>query len=114
MLNEGIVVNSDRTLIKSEMIRRLQELGRTTPDGLERAVFESLTGGRREDIDWDVEDNKAGYYLWTKTFDGLVTELIEDGYLLVEDAPEGKQLVAPEPEPGLDVSQLVYPRPSEA
>jgi len=111
MLNEGIVVNDDKTLVKSEIIRQLARLGRTTPDDLERAVFKALTGGTRSEIDWDIEDNKAGYFLWTKTFDGLITELDEDGYLRVEDSLEGKYLVGTELGEGLEVSQLVYPSP---
>jgi len=112
MLNEGIVVSDDKTLVKSEIIRQLNRLGRTTPNDLERAVFKALTGGTRDEIDWDIEDNKAGYFLWTKTFDGLITELDEDGYLGVEDSLEGKFLVNTAADEGLEVSQLVYPTPS--
>jgi hypothetical protein len=110
MLNEGIVFNDTRTVMKSEMVRQLGRLGTTTPEELERAVFESLTGGRRTDIDWDVEDNKAGYFLWVKAFDGLITELAEDGYLRIEDRGDGAHsLVLAETDQGLDVSQFVYP-----
>lgn len=109
MLNEGIVTNNSKTSIKSEMVRQLWTLQRTTPDELERAVFETITGGKREDIDWEVEDNKAGYFLWTKTFDGLISELEEDGYLSVEKEGEGSVLVAAEKDPDTDISQFVYP-----
>jgi hypothetical protein len=114
MLNEGIVTNSSRSLLKSEMIRQLQKQGRTTPDLLERAVFQALTGGKREDIDWDLEDNKAGYFLWTRTFDDLITELEEDGYLRIEGEGSEHEIVAAEVDPPLDVSQLVYPGPPGA
>ncbi len=61
MLDEGIIVNDTNTLMKSEMIKQIRELGPTDPDTWERAVFESLTGAKREDVDWGVEDNQAGY-----------------------------------------------------
>ena len=110
MLNEGILLNDSATLMKTEMVRELWRLRETTPDELERAVFERRTGSTREDIDWDVEDNKAGYFLWTKTFDGLLTELVEDGYLTVEKTDEGGSLLkAAEVDPALDMSQFVYP-----
>jgi hypothetical protein len=111
MLNEGIVTGDSKALVKSEMIRQLHKQQRTTPDALERAVFEALTGGRREDVDWEVEDNKAGYFLWTKTFDGLISELQEDGYLVVEKEGDGSVLVPTDKEPDIDVSQMNYPKP---
>jgi hypothetical protein len=112
MLNEGVLTNDSKILLKSETVRQLRRLAHTTPDELERAVFEALTGGKREEIDWDVEDNRAGYFLWTKTFDSLITELIDDGYILVKEEGEGNVLVAAETDPNLDVSQLVYPSDS--
>ncbi|MFH1842751.1 MAG: hypothetical protein ABIF77_06050 [bacterium] len=111
MLNEGIVFNDDKTVVKSEIIRQLARLGRTTPDDLERAVFKALAGGTRDEIDWDIEDNKAGYFLWTKTFDSLISELDEDDYLGVENSLEGKHIVGIELDQGMEVSQLVYPPP---
>ncbi len=75
-------------------------------------MFTALTGGKREDIDWEVEDNKAGYFLWTKTFDSLITELEEDDYLVIEQEGEGSVLVATENEPDISVSQLAYPKDS--
>ncbi len=84
MLNEGNVIESSKSRIKSMMIRELQRLGSTTPDLLERGVFVALTGNRREDVDWKFEDNQAGYYMWLRSFDQLVEELIEDGYITME------------------------------
>lgn len=84
MLNEGNVIEGSKSRIKSMMIRELQRLGSTTPDLLERSVFVALTGNRREDVDWKFEDNQAGYYTWLRSFDQLVEELIEDGYITVE------------------------------
>jgi hypothetical protein len=106
MLNEGLIVNDTKALVKSEIVKQIRHLGSTTPDGLERAVFESLVGHTREEVDWDVEDNQAGYYTWLKTFDGLVSELIEDGYILAEEAG---CLVATEEEPVSEYSHVVYP-----
>jgi hypothetical protein len=114
MLNEGIVINDSAVLVKSELLRQLWRLKRTTPNGLERAVFEALTGGKREDIDWSVEDNKAGYFTWIKTFDVLIGELVEDGYLTVEREDEGRVLVATAKEPDLGISQVAHPSPSES
>jgi hypothetical protein len=111
MLNEGIVTSDSKALVKSEMVRQLHELKKATPDELERAVFTAITGGSREDIDWEVEDNKAGYFLWTKTFDGLITELEDDGYLVVEKEGDGSILAATEKQPDMEVSQMNYPKP---
>ena len=110
MINEGIITNDTKTLVKSEMIRQLHTLGATNPDTWERQVFQALTGHVREDVDWDIEDNQAGYYTWVKSFDGLVSELIEDGYIF---AKEPGCLQATEAEPLSEYSNLVYPpRPS--
>jgi hypothetical protein len=112
MLNEGIVVNDAAVLVKSEIVNQIRRLGPTSPDELERVVFESLTGHKREEVDWDIEDNQAGYYTWLKSFDQLVDELVEDDFILVEtesDGP-GKVLVPSEKLPSVDYSQLVYPR----
>lgn len=109
MLNEGIIVNETNTLMKSEMIKQLHILGTTDPENWERAVFESLTGGSREDVDWDIEDNKAGYYTWVKAFDGLIGELTEDGYVSKERVGDGWQLKPVETNDPLSFSHLVYP-----
>jgi hypothetical protein len=107
MLNEGLIVNDTAALVKSEIVNQIRRLGPTTPDELERAVFKSLTGHDREEVDWDVEDNQAGYYTWLKSFDQLVEELIQDGYILAEE--EKKKLVPTEAEPNSEYSHLVYP-----
>ena len=84
MLNEGLIVNDTTALVKSEMVNQIRRLGPTTPDELERAVFRSITGHEREEVDWDIKDNQAGYYSWVKSFDQLISELVEDGYIRVE------------------------------
>ena len=106
MLNEGLIVNNTAALVKSEMVRQIRRLGPTTPDELERAVFKTLTGHDREEVDWDIEDNQAGYFTWLKSFDQLIEDLVEDGYIRVEAL---RQLVPTEAEPHIEFSHLVYP-----
>jgi hypothetical protein len=106
MLNEGIIVNDTSALVKSEIVNQIRRLGATTPDDLEQAVFKALVGHGREEVDWDIEDNQAGYYAWIKSFDGFINELIEDGYIRTE---EPRTLVATEADPSSGYSLLVYP-----
>ncbi len=105
-INEGIIVNDSMALLKSEVERQIRRLGPTTPDELELAVFRALVGHDREDVDWDIEDNQAGYYTWIRSLDAVITELIEDGALLAED--DGR-LRPTEAEPVSEPSFLVYP-----
>ena len=110
MLNEGLVSNSAKKLVKSEMIRQVRRLRQTTPEAWERKVFESLTGRSREDVDWELEDNQEGYYTWVKSFDALIEELIDDGFVRVERNDDGSRtLHAVAVDPPLDFSHLVYP-----
>ena len=113
-LNEGVVMNSTKSLVKSEMVRALHRLGPTTPDQWEREVFKTLTGRKREDVDWSLDDNQAGYYSWVKSFDQLVAELIEDGYVR-EEAVGGdrRRLVPVETDPNIEWTQFVYPTPPQ-
>jgi hypothetical protein len=106
MLNEGVIVNDTRALLKSEIVNQIRRLGTATPKELERAVFKSLVGHDRDDVDMSIEDNQAGYYTWVKSFDELITELIEDGNIRRE---ESVTLVPTEAEPHDDYSYLVYP-----
>jgi hypothetical protein len=106
MLNEGLIVNDATALHKSEIVSQLRRLGPSTPDSLERAVFRALVGSEREDVDWDIEDNHAGYYTWIRSFDQLLTELIEDGGILIDEAG---MLLPTEAEPHDQYSFLVYP-----
>jgi hypothetical protein len=110
MTNEGVIVSDAKSLVKSEMLRQLWKLGPTTPEAWERHVFQALTGASRDDVDWSVEDNQAGFFLWIKGFDGLVQELVEDGYVLEEAEGTRKVLAPVEADPPLDVSLLAYPR----
>ena len=108
MLNEGLIVNDTAALVKSEIVKQIRYLGPSTPDHLERAVFRALTGADREDVDWDVEDNQAGYYSWLKSFDQMIKELVEDGYMLEEGDPP--RLVPTESDEHGDYSFLSYPK----
>lgn len=112
MLNEGIVVNDAAVLVKSEIINQIRRLGPTTPDELERVVFASLTGHKREEVDWDIEDNQAGYYTWLKSFDQLIDELVLDDFILVETQGNGSERVLKPADslPAVDYSQFVYRR----
>jgi hypothetical protein len=106
MINEGVILSTDGKRIKSEMVRQSLRLERTTPQQLEGAVFQALTGQPRDEIDWSFEDNQAGYFTWVKAFDYLLVELIDDGYLDVESLPGGgKVLVARETDPSLPIPQ---------
>jgi hypothetical protein len=106
MLNEGLIVNDATALVKSEIVNQSRRLGPATPGRLEAAVFAALTGHTREEVDWDIEDNHAGYYSWMRSFDQLVAELVEDGYFLMSDEGE---LVPTEAEPAVEYSHLAYP-----
>ena len=106
MLNEGLILNSTSALVKSEIVNQVRRLGATTPDSLERAVFKALVGHAREDVDWDIEDNQAGYFTWLRSFDQLVQEVIEDGYMMTE---EPDKLVPTEAETVSEYSHLAYP-----
>ena len=107
MLNEGVIVNDTAALMKSEIVKQIRRLGPTTPDQLERAVFEALVGHEREEVDWDIEDNQAGYYTWLKSFDQLIGELVEDGYVLADQDDEGKRTLSPTEEvPSSEYSHL--------
>jgi hypothetical protein len=108
MLNEGVIVNDTAALVKSEIVKQIRYLGPSTPGHLERAVFRALTGADREDVDWDVEDNQAGYYSWLKSFDVMVKEVVEDGYMLEEGDPP--KLVPTEADEHGDYSFLAYPK----
>lgn len=111
MENEGTLVSTSWTLMKDEMIRAIRELGSATPEDWERAVFKRLTGHERDDVDFEVDDNQAGYFLWLKTFDRLVGELVDDGYVAAEGEGDrgAKRIVALEVDPELDLNRLVYP-----
>ena len=106
MLNEGLIVNDTTALVKSEIVSQIRRLGATTPDQLERAVFKAIVGHDRDEVDWEIEDNQAGYYTWVKSFDALVQELLTDGYMVAD--PSGS-LVPTEAEPLSEYSHLVYP-----
>ncbi len=110
ILNEGIVGSDTKIAMKSEMLKQLNLLNETTPDEWERAVFKSLTGHRREDVDWNVPDNHAGYYTWIRSFDQLISELEEEGYVKVVDHGENRKLLRKTDwDPAMSYSQLVYP-----
>jgi hypothetical protein len=107
MLNEGMIANSAAALVKSEMVKQIRELGPCSPDEFERAVFKALTGRNREEVDWDLDDNQAGFYTWLKSFDQLIDELVEDGFMRVK---ETRILMPTEADPQIEFSHLAYPK----
>jgi hypothetical protein len=109
MLNEGILVNTSKILVKSEMLKVLWNLEEATPDAWERAVFEALTGQKREEVAWDFEDNQAGYHTWIKSFDDLIQELIDDGFVKDVSRNGERFLTATECDPTLEFSYAAYP-----
>ena len=111
MLNEGIVKPDVRQLMKTEMIRELHQLGSATPLRFQHAVFNRCTGEDFAELDWDCEDNKAGAFLWTKSFDQLIGELVEDGFVReAQDESSGEAILVPvEVDPDVDWSRFVYP-----
>ena len=116
MLNEGIITSDTSALVKSEMVKALRNLGETTPERWEAATFQAITGGSRDEIDWEVEGNKAGYFLWIKGFDALIDELVDDGYATVETAEGSNERtirLGDESDESIAWSQLVYPPQSE-
>jgi hypothetical protein len=111
VLNEGIVKPDVRQLMKTEMIREMHELGSATPLRWQHAVFKRCTGEDFSDLDWDHEDNKAGAFLWTKSFDQLIVELLEDGFVReARDESSGETILMPvDVDPDIDWSKFVYP-----
>jgi len=85
MSNRIAVVEETSASLKAQMLRQLRLLGEATSDGWERAVFQALTGGTREDVDWDQQEDYAGYALWLQTFGLLVAELVTEGAVLREE-----------------------------
>jgi len=94
MLNEGILTEDPKTRIKSEMLRQIWKTGRTTPEQWERLVYSAMTGKTREDLALHDQETQVVYHRWVRSFDRLVGELVDDGYVSVEESAEGKQLVA--------------------
>ena len=111
MLNEGIVKPDIRQLMKTEMMRELHALGGATPSHWQEAVFKRFTGEDFSELDWDFEDNQAGAFLWTRSFDELIQELVEDGFVREwenEDSTE-RIMVPVDVDPDIDWSRFVYP-----
>ena len=110
IMNEGILAGDTRVQMKSEMLRQLAHLEETTPEAWERAVFESLTGFKREDVDWESKDNQAGYYTWIRSFDQLIGELEDDGYVrTIKLDGDRKLLRKTDWDPSVEFSELMYP-----
>jgi len=110
MLNEGIIVNDTKALIKSTMVRTINNQGRMTPERWQESVFEAVTGEKVSEIDWSVEGNMDVYYHWTRSFDELIGELVDDGYVRAEMKGGQRTIVPLETDDPVDYSQLVHGR----
>jgi hypothetical protein len=109
MLNEGIISRDTTVLVKTHMIRTLHELGPTTPEAWERATFRAITGHDPDEVDWSVEDNQAGYYSWIRSFDQLINELIEDGFVCQETVGHDRFQLSPvDTDRAIDWARFVY------
>jgi len=93
-LHEGTVLEDTGSQVKSEMIRQIRRLGPTTPQEWEQATFLSFAGASHAAVDWEIEDNQAGAYTWVKSFDQLIEELIDDGYVKVVEKDGSRHFVA--------------------
>ena len=109
MLNEGMVANDTTAVLLSEMVRQIRRLGEATPDQWERSVFQSLTGRSREDVDWEVVDNQAGYFTWLQSFEYHAGLLADDGFVRRFERDGETFVAASETDPGIDWSTLVSP-----
>ena len=111
MLDEGIIVNNTKNLMKSEMIRQIHRLRTADPEVWSRAVFEAITQMNFEEVDWSFKDNHAGFYTWVRSFDQLISELVEDGYVReVEDEVTGHMVMeATKTDPPIEHSYQAYP-----
>lgn len=111
MLHEGIIVNDTKNLMKSEMIRQIRKLRSSNPEAWSKATFEGITKMSLGDVDWTFQDNHAGFYTWIRSFDQLVGELIDDGYVKkVEDEVTGHMVIEPtHTDPPIDHSYQAYP-----
>lgn len=106
MAEKATTEKDSATAVKEEILKQIQGSEGTSPDHLEKSVFKALTGGSREDVDWSIEDNQAGYYLWVKSFDQMLAELIDLEYLRLEtDSATGRRTLFPgEKEPDDQIS----------
>lgn len=71
----------------------LDQLKQTDSKTWEGNVFKKLTGYNRDEVDFELEDNQAGYYTWIKSFDKLIQELVDDGYVRVFESTERQKNV---------------------
>jgi hypothetical protein len=96
MLNEGTVVGTPANRIKAEVVKHVRMQGPVSQADLEQAVFRGVTGHDRDEVDWNVEENRLGYAAWTESLRQLIGELVDDGHLEVD---EEQRFTAVETEP---------------
>ena len=109
MWNPDASVLETENAMRAAMVTQLQRLGEATADAWERAVFESVTGQTREDVDWTFPDNQAGYYMWIKSFDRMARALVEGGYVVTREDEDGLLFTPVSEAPPLDWAHGVEP-----
>ena len=100
-VNQGSITADARIIMKAEMLRQIWRLQTITADKWERAVFEALTAKKREDLDLDGQEDSHAYYRWISSFDILVGELVEDGYVREISQKSGRLFMSTESDPSL-------------
>lgn len=81
MPNEGSLTGSNKSRLKSAMMQQIERLKETDARTWEHTVFQAITGESVGDIDWEIEENVAGYRLWMGSFEQIARELEIDGYV---------------------------------
>ena len=60
-------------------------------------------------MDWDIDNNQACYYTWLRSFDRLIRELQEDGYVRTVKLDGGRKIPGKTDwDPSIEVSELAY------
>ena len=99
MINEGRIVEDRKARVRSVMVQEIQRLGPTTPNEWQHQTYHVLTGIDPDKLDLsDVETEKT-YFTWVRTFDTLIDELIDDGYVTLREHNGEWLLVPTEEEP---------------
>ena len=75
------LTGSQRDQLKTVMMKELDRLQHTDARTWEQATFQAVTGEPAQNVDWDIQENVAGYRLWMGTFEQIAKELEADGYV---------------------------------
>jgi hypothetical protein len=94
MINEGRIVEDRKARVRSVMVQEIRRLGPTTANEWQEKTYQALTGIAPENLDLSDEETGKVYFTWVRTFDGLVDELIDDGYVTLQER-EGEWVLVP-------------------